>query len=225
MKNQGGMIKVHDMNRVGRDIAVGDIHGCFSALELELERIQFDRSVDRLFSVGDLVDRGPECERVMEWLRYPWFHPVRGNHDDYVCRFDTCDIGNWMQNGGVWFVVLPRTEQLDYQSAFREIPLAQQVETDMGLIGMVHADPCVSSWGDLGEFMGNRLGRNSLMWSRKRMEQDDESVVEGVDYVIVGHTPLPGGPVRLGNVLHIDTAGWHKSGRFTLLCMNTLEIL
>jgi len=47
-------------NAVGRDFAVGDIHGCFSHLRRSLEAIGFDASVDRLFSVGDLIDRGPE---------------------------------------------------------------------------------------------------------------------------------------------------------------------
>ena len=47
-------------NTVGRDFAVGDIHGCFTELQRGLDAIGFDPSTDRLFSVGDLVDRGPE---------------------------------------------------------------------------------------------------------------------------------------------------------------------
>ena len=47
-------------NTVGRDIAVGDIHGCFTELQRGLDTIGFDPCTDRLFSVGDLVDRGPE---------------------------------------------------------------------------------------------------------------------------------------------------------------------
>jgi len=39
---------------------VGDIDGCFSHLRRSLEAIGFDASVDRLFSVRDLIDRGPE---------------------------------------------------------------------------------------------------------------------------------------------------------------------
>src|SRR5690606_30518200 len=123
-----------------------------------------------LFSVGDLVDRGPECEDVIKWLNYPWFHPVRGNHDDYVCRRDTCDIGNWIRNGGIWFAGLPSLEQANYQALFQQIPLAIEVQTEQGLIGIVHADPCVSSWGQLEIFMQTRGGRNSLMWSRKRYQ-------------------------------------------------------
>ncbi len=43
-------------NEIGRDFAVGDIHGCFEHLSRSLKAIDFDEGVDRLFSVGDLVD-------------------------------------------------------------------------------------------------------------------------------------------------------------------------
>lgn len=68
-------------NTLGRDIAVGDIHGCFSKLKTSLKRIRFDPSKDRLFSVGDLVDRGPESHHVLEWLDLSWFHAICGNHE------------------------------------------------------------------------------------------------------------------------------------------------
>ena len=219
------MIHHYEINTAGNDYAVGDIHGCFTALQVELDRIKFDPKVDRLFSVGDLVDRGPECEMVLDWLAYPWFHPVRGNHDDYVCRQDSCQIGNWLQNGGAWFMGLSSYDQLEYQAQFQCLPLAQDIETASGLVGMVHADPCVSDWAKLPEFMSNRNGRNSLMWSRKRMESDDQSNVDGVKAVIVGHTPTPSGPIKLGNVWHIDTAGWHHSGHFTIINLDTLLIV
>ena len=46
-------------NTAGRDFVVGDIHGCFDALGDEMDRIRFDPAVDRMFSVGDLVESGP----------------------------------------------------------------------------------------------------------------------------------------------------------------------
>ena len=52
----------------GRDFAVSDIHGCFSHLSRSLKSIGSDASVDRLFSVGDLVDRGTESDQVLPWL-------------------------------------------------------------------------------------------------------------------------------------------------------------
>ena len=61
----------YQTNALGRDFAVGDIHGSFSALQTALDTIEFNSEVDRLFSVGDLVDRGPESHHVLEWLDKP----------------------------------------------------------------------------------------------------------------------------------------------------------
>ena len=65
------MIKRFELNNKGRDYVVGDIHGCFSLLSKELYEIGFDEKTDRLFSVGDLVDRGTESHLAVEWLKKP----------------------------------------------------------------------------------------------------------------------------------------------------------
>ncbi len=39
---------------------VGDLHGCYTLLMNELDKVSFDPARDLLISVGDLVDRGAE---------------------------------------------------------------------------------------------------------------------------------------------------------------------
>lgn len=74
------------LNEQGRDFIVGDLHGEASYLDALLDRVRFDASVDRLFSVGDLVDRGPEPDRCLRLVDAPWFRAVQGNHDAFMAE-------------------------------------------------------------------------------------------------------------------------------------------
>lgn len=217
------MFQKFSKNTKGRDYVVGDIHGHFTRLQQELDALGFDESKDRLFSVGDLVDRGPESDQALKWLVKPWFHPVRGNHDDYVVRYKTCDIDNWCYNGGIWFQALFDCEKQEYADQFALLPHAIEVETEFGTVGIVHADPVVNNWSEIAAFCTSKRKADRVMWSRERFESGDTSVVKNIDLVVVGHTPLKGA-VQLGNVLHIDTAGWHRNGFFTIIDLNTVEM-
>jgi serine/threonine protein phosphatase 1 len=68
-------------NAKGRDLVVGDLHGHRSLLERVLERLRFDPARDRVLSVGDLIDRGPESLATLALIEEPWFHAVLGNHE------------------------------------------------------------------------------------------------------------------------------------------------
>ncbi|MGB3423953.1 MAG: metallophosphoesterase [Castellaniella sp.] len=74
-------------NTSGRDFVVSDLHGCRDLLQEQLDLIKFDISRDRLFSVGDLADRGPDSMDCLRLLREPWFHAVRGNHEDMLIDY------------------------------------------------------------------------------------------------------------------------------------------
>lgn len=218
-------------NESGRDLIVGDIHGHFTKLQAALDDVGFSPSAgDRLFSVGDLVDRGPESDDALEWLAKPWFHAVLGNHEDMAIDWAVGmgDPSNYVANGGAWNVANPPAVRRLYADAFQALPVAIELQTELGTVGIVHAGCPYSDWNlfasELERPKSAELDHLIMMatWSRDRIQKMDGSMVSGVRAVVVGHTPMER-MTSLGNTLFIDTAGWHPRGHgFTIIDAATL---
>ena len=73
--------------------AIGDVHGCFRTLQHLVKAIRFDPDRDRLWLVGDLVNRGPGSLEVLRWVRQLGDRAVcvLGNHD---LKLLACGLGN-----------------------------------------------------------------------------------------------------------------------------------
>lgn len=98
------ILKTFEANTNGRDFVIGDLHGCFSIFQNLLRHLKFDPSKDRMFSVGDLVDRGPQNLDCLELLYEPWFHAALSNHEQMMLEaFHGGRAGEfWIRNGGFW---------------------------------------------------------------------------------------------------------------------------
>lgn len=111
-------------NTLGRDFIVGDLHGCLDLLQIELARIGFEPTADRLFSVGDLIDRGPDSMGCLRLVREPWFFAVRGNHEDMLIDYSREVVQPYgvgvrtklfFCNGGDWVRTLDADAQAELQ--------------------------------------------------------------------------------------------------------------
>ncbi len=200
------------VNPHGRDFVVGDVHGMFAHLRLLLEDLEFDSRRDRLFSVGDLVDRGPGSREALDWLQQPWFAACRGNHEQFaIDSTDAQEQEFWVAyNGGDWWPELPESEQRRFRKAFREMPLALEVETASGRVGIVHADvPPNLTWEGFCDLLRQGVEEAVMyaLFSRHRVhgEVPMGPVEGGVERVYCGHTPVRQ-TVTAGNVHFIDTA-------------------
>lgn len=213
------IIRRFKRNTRGRDLIVGDVHGCFDKLRLTLRSIGFDPDAgDRLFSVGDLVDRGPQSDHAIQWLCRPWFHAVRGNHEQMALEFveGTVPGGMLVANGGMWLIAEDDLGQREeFAAAFRDMPLVIEIETLQGLVAIVHAGCLHPTWEGFKAALSGPDPEPTMrvaLWSRDRADGRYEGRVEGLRALVVGHTPLDEAQWA-DNVLHIDTGGWQKGGR------------
>lgn len=223
-------VRRYERNSEGRDFVVGDIHGMFAHLSALLDEVDFDSQRDRLFSVGDLVDRGPDSHKTLDWLARPWFHACRGNHEQFaIDSANGKDLEFWVRyNGGEWWLDLSPDQQQCFRAAFQALPLAMEVETDSGWVGIVHADvPTDMSWDDFTFMLTEGVEEANLfaMYARNRVhgETDDQPVEGRVDRVYCGHTPVRQ-PLTVGNVHFIDTAAVYIRENYAEARLTMVEI-
>lgn len=213
------MIRHYAQNEAGRDFVVGDIHGCTALLTTLLDEAAFDPEIDRLFSVGDLIDRGPDSMGALALLKQPWFHAVRGNHESMLMQIaadpSPANWRWWIDNGGMWAKGLMPAELQEYAAELSALPLAISVGSGWSRFNVIHAEYFgTDDTLDAGNYDPHTAER--MQWGRSRVQRQFTSAVDDeLSMTFVGHTVVPA-LMRLDSHIYIDT-GSCFNGVLTLM--------
>lgn len=217
------IVREMQRNTEGVDYFVGDIHGHFNKLKDALSSVNFNFNKDRLFSVGDIIDRGVNSEKCLELVNEPWFHMVMGNHEElaYDTVFNDCKVSEsiWYGQGGEWWRNLPPCEKEKLKpliNKFKDLPHIIIVDN----IAVVHAE----LFGDISDYYGNlRVTKlEQMKWGRRRLSGNFKDRVTGVEMVVVGHSPVTS-PTVLGNTVYIDNGFWYRGTELKLYTLKDLR--
>jgi serine/threonine protein phosphatase 1 len=227
-------------NKVGQDWVVGDIHGCFDLLDAALHAARFNPELDRLLCVGDLVDRGSQSHQVLAFLARPYVYAILGNHEEFYLASYDYDVANIAKGvpahfvtermGNHWWVALPNDLKARIFAAFLQLPLALEVATPQGMMGLVHAEvPIGMSWLEFKYKLGSGEPSVALIGLRGRTRARTENctIIEEVSRVYCGHTVQATIRIR-GNTVFMDTGGVFcdeqgRNGHLSLVALTASE--
>lgn len=183
-----------------RVIAIGDIHGCSTALNELLDDIVLQPQ-DTIVTLGDYVDRGPDSRGTIDTLlqlgHYCHLVALRGNHELMMleARDNVRALNGWMVVGG--------EETLISYGGLQQIPDAHWDFIEK---------QCVAYWENethffvhAGAYPDEPLFEQpdyKLYWDRF----DHPPPHESGKIMVCGHTSQKSGyPINIGHAVCIDT--------------------
>jgi serine/threonine protein phosphatase 1 len=214
-----------------------------------LREIEFAPKRDRLFSVGDLIDRGPDSSRCLRLLNRSGFYSVLGNHDvafvvniasgrgvDAATRHVCAMVG---QQAGHWYMDHDRRDLLPLAIKLNRRPHIITVGDKKPAFHIVHASlipfarekPIFLSNAGLGLYDTSQDPETlvfSLTGERRLWSGVFSQRVEELASVYCGHSVVSRPRWSLGH-LNLDTgAGLHDTSteerQLTIACHQTKEI-
>ncbi len=228
-----------------RTFVVGDLHGYVHPLIELLQKVDFDYEEDRLISMGDLCDRGPDTWGVIEHLlKVKNLILIKGNHDPWLQQWLDTTVQDriWLYNGGMTTIksyISSENKNIDKHLELLKSALPYYKTIHNGQrICFVHGG------FDKNHFIHDQ-NPESLMWDRELIMQAMSAgpkrklkTKDEFDMIFVGHTPtlywdesVPGKglqpiykPIYSGGIWNVDT-GCGKGGRLTLMNLDTLEYI
>lgn len=177
--------------------AIGDLQGCFETLKELLAKLEFDRKKDKLWFVGDLVNRGPDSLACLRFVRElgKSASVVLGNHDLHLLA-----LAEGVSKAGKNDTLESVLNAPDRDAILHWLRQQQLVHAD-GEFVMVHAGlspqwslarslqqsndiEAALQGGEYREFLANMYGNEPDLW------RDDLSPTDSLRYSINAMTRM-----------------------------------
>ncbi len=157
-------------------------------MKKELRNVGFNPKKDRLFSVGDIIDRGPDSVKCLKLLDETWFHMVRGNHEQMLIEaYRMGPEHSFWKSYGKWTKKLSKSELADWVKRLEDLPIAITLAVKNGAVGICHAETHGRNWRKSRDKFESI---NVMLWGRRILRNKPDFRVKGVDFTLHGHTPL-----------------------------------
>lgn len=210
-----------------RRICIGDVHGHYDTLMALLDLVAPDAD-DKVYFLGDLIDRGPKSAEIIEFVRRSNHQSLMGNHE--MMMLDSIAVDGsvhedtfvaWYHSGGA-NTLQSYNHRIPYEHLqwLRERP----THLDLGDIWLVHA-------GISPHMPIHKQGADQFCWVRNEFHSITQPFFSN-KLIIVGHTITftfpgvqPGQLVQGQGWLDIDTGVYHtKSGWLTAFDIDRREV-
>ena len=196
---------------VGRLFAVGDVHGCSTALRTLIEAID-PRPEDTIVTLGDYIDWGPDSRGVIDLLiglsDRCNLVPLLGNHEEMLLAAleSGSELRSWLRFGGE-----ETLNSYQYDGGQEMVPEGH-VRFIRGCRDFHETPTHIFVHANYDDRMPmDRIGGTKLRW--EHIDHEAQRPHFSGKTVVVGHTPQVGGEVLdLGFLICIDTdcsrGGW-----------------
>ena len=205
------------------------MHGCFRTLDRALSELEFDPSSDRLFGVGDLVNRGRHSEEALSWLEERFHAVVMGNHERPIRDWFRAKLLPGRPRSLPWLRKIPSDHYQRWFDALDAMPFALTIETRHGPVGVIHAQVPDPDWNRSLELIstGSR-GISDIALLGFETEEEEARAraqpVEDLRALVHGHWPVKEVETTL-NRWNIDTGAGHPElNRLSLIVVNEHEL-
>lgn len=195
--------KYFETNKQGKDYIVPDIHGNYNAFLEILHNLNFNFEKDRVFSLGDIIDKGQENLECLSLLDQKWFTMILGNHEAiHLAKFFKFASDNgtkWSKNLVFKQDTFNGISSYEYYKKklqkLEQSPLSifyKDKENDLKL-GFVHAQFEENLFfNEERKIYMNRthvdLLNENMLWNRDIFNNKKSGIVQDLDFVFCGHT-------------------------------------